>query len=104
MHSSVEWELLTDRRQTRRLIIFHKAVQGHLSIPLGNLTQLATRPLRHTNSRAFTTLTASKDCYKHSFMPKTIKDWNSLPDSIVTITDNIQFKEAVTVHLATNQE
>ena len=37
-------------------------------------------------------------------MPKTIKDWNSLPDSIVTITDNNQFKEAVKAHLATSQE
>ena len=41
---------------------------------------------------------------KHSFMPKTIKDWNSLPDSIVNITDNIQFKEALKVHLTTKQE
>ena len=104
MIKKLEWESLTDRRQTRRLVIFHKAVHGHLSIPLGNLTQPATRPSRHTNSRAFTTLTANKDCYKHSFMPKTIKDWNSLPDSIVNITDNNQFKEAVRAHLATSQD
>ena len=71
------WSGNRSQTETRRLVIFpHKAVHGHLSIPLGNLTQPATRPSRHTNSRAFTTLTANKDCYKHSFMPKTIKDWN----------------------------
>ena len=86
MIKKLEWESLTDRRQIRRLVIFHKAVHGHLSIPLGNLTQPATRSSQHTNSRAFTTITANKDCYKHSFLPKTIKDRNSLPDSIVTIT------------------
>ena len=104
MIKKLEWESLADGRQTRRLVIFHKAVHGHLSIPLGNLTQPATRPSRHTNSRAYTTLTASKDCYKHSFMPKTIKDWNSLPKSVVTITDSNQFKEATKVYLATKKQ
>ena len=104
MIKKLEWESLADRRQTRRLVIFHKAVHGHLSIPLGNLTQPATRPSRHTNSRAYTTLTASKDCYKHSFMPKTIRDWNSLPESVVTITDSNQFKEATKLYLATKKQ
>ena len=100
----LEWESLSDRRLTRRLAIFHKAIHGHLSIPLGNLTQPANRYSRHTNSRAFNTLTATKDCYKFSFMPKTIRDWNSLPDSIATISDNDQFKEAIKKHLATKQD
>ena len=104
MIKKLEWESLANRRQIRRLVIFHKAVHGHLSIPLGNLMQPATRSSRHTNSRAFTTITAHKDCYKHSFLPKTIKDWNSLPDSIVTITDSNQFKAATKSHLATKQE
>ena len=103
MIKKLEWESLANRRQIRRLVIFHKAVHGHLSIPLGNLMQPATRSSRHINSRAFTTITANKDCYKHSFLPKseTIKDWHSLPDSI---TDSNQFKEATKAHLATKQE
>ena len=88
MIKKLEWESLADRRQIRKLVIFHKAVHGHLSIPLGNLMQSTTRSSQHTNSRAFTTLTANEDCHKHSFLPKTIKDWNSLSNSIVTITDS----------------
>jgi hypothetical protein len=104
MIKKLEWDSLADRRLTRRLVIFHKAIHGHLSIPLGNLTQPANRPSRHTNSQAYTRLTATKNCYKHSYMPKTIIDWNSLPDSIVTITDSNLFKEAIKAHQATKQD
>ena len=86
------------------MVKFHKAIHGHLYIPLGNLIQPANRPSRHTNSKAFTTLTSTKDCYKYSFLPKTIKDWNSLPESIVNITDSNQFNAAIKLHLATNQD
>ena len=44
MIKKLEWESLTDRRQTRRLVIFHKAVHGHLSIPLGKLVTSRSRP------------------------------------------------------------
>lgn len=104
MIKKLEWESLTDRRLTRRLVILHKAIHGHLSIPVGNLTQPATRTSRHTNSKAFNTIFATKDCYKYSYLPKTIKDWNSLPESIVTITDSDKFKEATTTYLATKQD
>ena len=100
MIKDLEWESLTERRHTRRLVILHKAIHGHLSIPIGNLTQPAIRTSRHTNSQAFQTLSASKDCYKFSFLPKTIRDWNSLPDSIVTLTDSEQFKNATKIYLA----
>ena len=78
-------------RRARRLIIFHKSINGHLSLPVGNLLQPAPRASRHSNSKSFVTLTANKDCYKNSFFVKTIKDWNSLPDGIVNITEPQQF-------------
>ena len=92
MLNKLDWESLQSRRTARCLIIFHKSINGHLSLPVGNLLQPAPRASRHSNSKSFVTLTANKDCYKNSFFVKTIKDWNSLPDSIVNITEPQQFK------------
>ena len=95
-------ELLTTRRINRRLTIFHKAIHSHLSLPVANLLQPTKRHSRHLNSKAFNTIHASKNCYKFSFFPRTIKDWNSLPDAIVNITEPQQFKQAL-AHLAPNK-
>ena len=104
MIEKLEWETLADRRLTRRLVIFHKSLHGHLSIPLDNLAQPVNRTSRHTNSKAFNIPPANKDCYKHSFVPKTIKDWNSLPEHIVTIPDSNKFKEALQRHITAKSD
>ena len=77
-------------------------LHSHLSLPVANLLQPTKRHSRHLNSKAFNTIHASKNCYKFSFFPRTIKDWNSLPDAIVNITEPQQFKQALT-HLAPNK-
>lgn len=107
MLNKLEWETLAERRHIRRLAIFHKAVNGHLSLPVGNLLQPSQRSSRHSNSKAFNTIATSKDCYKYSFLPKTIKDWNNLPETIVATSEPNQFKQALEVHQrnkATNQQ
>ena len=67
-----------------------------------NLLQPIKRHSRHLNSKAFNTIHASKNCYKFSYFPRTIKDWNSLPDEIANITEPQQFKQALT-HLFPNK-
>ena len=37
-----------------------------------------------TLSQVFQIPTASKDAYKKSFFPQTIRDWNVLPDSLIS--------------------
>ena len=80
-------EPLNIRRTNKRLTIFHKAINGHLALPIGHL-QPVLRRTGHLNSKAYNTIHTSKDCYKNSFFStRTIKDWNSLPDKIATIKD-----------------
>ena len=105
MLEDLGWDSLESRRKARRIIIFHKGITGHLSLPVGNLLQPAPRPSRHNNSKSFATLAASKDCYKNSFFVRTIKDWNSLPENIVTIIpDPLQFKQALNKSMNTQQD
>ena len=87
-------EPLNIRRTNKRLTIFHKAINGHLALPIGHL-QPVLRRTRHLNSKAYNTIHTSKDCYKYSFFPRTIKDWNSLPDKIATIKEPHKFKFAL---------
>ena len=43
-----------------------------------------TRRCRNQHSMAFQTPIANTDVYKGSFFPQTIRDWNALPDSLIS--------------------
>ena len=77
---------LNIRRTNRQLTIFHKAINGHLALPIGHLQPVLRRI--HT----------SKDCYTYSFFPRTIglTDWNSLQYKLATIKEPHKFKLALT--------
>ena len=95
MIGKLNLEPLNIRRTNRRLTIFHKAINGHLALPIGHL-QPVLRRTRHLNSKAYNTIHTRKDCYKYSFFPRTIKYWNSLPDKLATINEPHKFKLALT--------
>ena len=59
------------------------------------------RPTRHNNSKAFQRPRAKKDCYKNSFFPRTISEWNLLPETLINSSTHINFKQEVTNHLRT---
>ena len=74
-------EPLNIRRTKRRLTILHKAINGHLALPIGHL-QSVLRRTRHLNSKAYNTIHTSNDSYKYSFFPRTTKHWNLLPEKL----------------------
>jgi hypothetical protein len=104
MLKSLEWESLANRRITHRLTIFQQARLGHLSLPTGNLLQPVQRQSRHLHKNAYSTIAASKDCMKYSFFPRTVRDWNSLPELITNIDSIPHFKEAVANNLKAKQQ
>ena len=42
---------------------------------------------RHQHSLAFQIPSASKDVYKYSFFPQTIRDWNDLPEPVISSSE-----------------
>ena len=46
-----------------------------------------TRRGRNQHSLAFKIPSASKDVYKYSFFPQTIRDWNDLPESLISFSE-----------------
>ena len=96
----VHWDDLATRRKVASLTNFHQAIGGHLAIPARNILRPVQRSTRLTSptTNNFTPIQASKDCYKQSFLPRTVIDWNQLPKSITTIVDKQQFKTAINQH------
>ena len=77
------WESLKKRRKDNRLILLYKCLKGKARIPTDDLIP-KTRRGRKQHSLTFQIPSASKDVYKYSFFPQTIRDWNDLPESLIS--------------------
>ena len=99
MLKTLEWDTLQLRRQVNRLSLLHKTVHGQVAIPAQQFLLPVNRPTRRNNSAAFIRPRANKSCYQDSFFPRTIPEWNILPDTIINITDSEAFKRATLTHL-----
>ena len=78
----LKWESLEKRRKDSRLIFLYKGLKGRARIPTDDLIP-KNRRCRNQHSLAFQIPSASKEAYK-SFFPQTIRDWNDLPDSLIS--------------------
>ena len=79
----LKWESLKKRRKDNRLILLYKGLKGKASVPTDDIIP-KTRLCRNQHSMAFQTPIANTDVYKGSFFPQTIRDWNALPDSLIS--------------------
>ena len=82
----LKWESLKKRRKDNRLILLYKGLKGEARIPADDLIPKASRGRNH-HSLAFQIPSASKDAYKYSFFPQTIRDWNDLPESLISSSE-----------------
>ena len=71
----LKWESLKKRRKDSRLILLYKGLKGKARIPTDDLIP-KNRRCRNQHSLAFQIPSASKEAYKSSFFPQTIRDWN----------------------------
>ena len=86
----LKWESLKKRRKDNRLIILlYKGLKGKASVPTYDIIP-KTRPCRNQHSMAFQTPIANTDVYKGSFFPQTIRDWNALPDSLISSREDAE--------------
>ena len=85
----LKWESLKKRRKNNRLILLYKGLKGKASVPTDDLIP-KTRHYRNQHSMAFQTPIANTDVYKGSFFPQTIRDWNALPDSLISSTEDAE--------------
>ena len=82
----LKWESLKKRRKDNRLILLYKGLKGKARIPTDDLIP-KTRRGRNQHSLAFQIPSASKDVYMYNFFPRTIRDWNDLPESLISYSE-----------------
>ena len=82
----LKWECLKKSRKDNRLVLLYKGLKGKARIPIDDLIP-KTRRGRNQHSLAFQIPSASKDVYKYSLFPRTIRDWNDLPESLISSSE-----------------
>ena len=79
MIQDLQWGTLARRRNITHLALFQISLEGYLSIPVRTLLRPVQRSTRRSHSHSFIEIQPTKDCYKYSFIPRTVIDWNNLP-------------------------
>ena len=82
----LKWESLKKRRKDSRFIMLCKGLTGAATILTNDVVPLIRRTRNH-HSLAFQIPVAGTDIYKSSFFPQTIRDWNSLTDSLISASE-----------------
>ena len=77
-----KWESLKKRWKDSRLVVLYECLKGKARIPTDDLIPKNRR--RNQHSLAFHIPSAHKEAYKSSLFPQTIRDWNDLPDSLIS--------------------
>ncbi len=73
------------RRQTQRITLTYKITNNYIDIdPHTYLHSTNNQRTRNTHNHTYQTYYANTDSYKHSYFPRTIRDWHRLPQSILT--------------------
>ena len=82
MLDDFQWPPLQQRRQQKRLTTLYKAV-NNLS-PVSNPEYVKPSAGRtRTHDLTYVQLRANYEQYKNSFLPRTIREWKSLPSDLV---------------------
>jgi len=82
MLNNLNWSSLADRRKYSRLSMFYKIHKKLVQISFNNLL-LHTPDSSQSNNVNYHIPRSSTNPYKYSFLPRTITEWNSLPNSVV---------------------
>ena len=95
MLSGLKWRSLANRRKDARLSMFYKIVRGHVAVATSDLLKIPQRRTRHMHSDALQTIRCRTEMRKMSYYPRTIRDWNNLPASVVLCKTPAAFRAQV---------
>jgi len=102
MLTSLEWPSLQVRRKCARLTLLYKIIHNLIEIPIHYLPTLSpVTTTRFSHNQKFLHYQTSIDNYKYSFFPRTIPEWNELPQDIINIPTIDRFKQCVHTHICT---
>ena len=83
MLNDLQWLNLSDRRKSARLSIFYKSIHHLSTPPIPSHYILTNRQTRYYHDLHYIIPSMRTNAYKYSYFPRTIKEWNSLPITII---------------------
>ena len=95
MLQQLGWRSLLQRRADIRLIFFYKSLHGLIAVDLQQQLTPQPRASRHNHPMSFIPLCETKQYIQQSFLPRTILQWNRLPQTIALSTSLDTFKQGV---------
>jgi hypothetical protein len=94
MLDQLAWEPLQNRR-ARNKIMFYKITNYLVEIPVHHLIQYTTSSTRGPSAKNIRQIYTRIDIYKYSFLPSTIKMWNSIPPAVRASASLNSFRNAM---------
>ena len=83
MFQELKWTSL-QQRQEQRLVNLYKCVSNINALQMPPYVVRPTRTTRGQNSNSFIAISCNNDSYKYSYLPKTLLEWNNLPERVVS--------------------
>ena len=93
-HALYQGPSLLERRAATRLTLMFKIVHGYVDINT-TLLQTGDRITRQSSPLTYKHIHANKNCYRSSFFPRTIPEWNMLPLSLRSASTINNFKSGL---------
>ena len=94
MLEDLNWTSLKDRRRAHRLTCLYKIHHDLLDIPKTYTTPKTDRARRGHNQQ-FQLYNTKLAPFTNSFFPRTIKDWNNLPQITINQASMNTFKKSI---------
>ena len=82
MLDDLNWPPLEKRRKIKRLTTFYKICNNSSSVTLPDYVKPSISRTR-SHDRSYIQIQTNYEQYKNSFIPRTIREWNSLPPDLV---------------------
>ena len=98
--NDLKWLTLEKRRKVARFTTMFKVVSGLSATQFPPYILFKRRQgTRQFHLKKFIQVGAKTNKYQHSFIARTIRDWNSLPSSVIEKQSVEAFKQAVVCYL-----
>ena len=99
----LQLESLQERCKIQRLAFMYKILNGQVAVPATSVDlTLSSRPSlgADANKQKLVTVRSFTENYRQTYSIRTVKDWNSLPQSVVTAGSSALFTRRLSSHVA----
>ena len=92
MLNSLQWENLTDRRETHQMTQLYKIINQDIQIDSSGHLKAKSQRSRRGNNVQFEMPQITSSVFSNSFFPRTVRTWNDLPQEIIVSKTHETFR------------